>query len=308
MEDRQLSFETDLYGRDTEDWWRYVQDVFEAHGFFEPLGEDHFAGFLEAGNKLLVTFENAEIIRTDNPSAEPRGFGYARYEGWSHLALVSTHESWFRTEEVVAFFDKMIDDDFFDDFESVLFYGGGNGTSYAAAAYSVASPGASVITLRPQATLDPQSASWDTRFTDVRKLNFSDRYGYAPEMIEGADHVFVAYDPFDILDTCHADMFRKPHVELLPCPLMGDDLENTFERMGILDVMLRLAMDRSLDRSRFMQLLRARRYDEPYVRNLVDHLIRNRRKKSARAICAYMMNRGSVSYFQRKLKDLERSR
>ena len=305
MEDRQLTFETDLTGRDTQEWWRAVQVVFEAHGFFEPLGADHFAGFLEAGNKLLITFENAQYVRANNPDAEPRGFVYTRFEGWSHLALVSTTESWFRTPEVIAFFDKMIDDGFFDDFEEVLFFGGGNGTSYAAAAYSVVAPGASVIALRPQATLEAQSTAWDTRFRHVRRQNFSDRYGYAPEMIEGADHVFVAYDPFDAMDACHAGMFRRPHVALLPCPLFGDDLETAFDRMGILDVMLRLAMDRSLDRARFARLLRARRYDQAYVRNLVEYLLAHRREGLARMVCAYMLRRGATSYFERKLSDLE---
>ncbi|MEJ6745505.1 MAG: hypothetical protein QNK98_01850 [Yoonia sp.] len=51
----------------------------------------------------------------------------------------------------------MIDDGFFEDFYNVLFYGTHGGT-YAAAAYSVAAPGCTVLALRPQATLDPRIA------------------------------------------------------------------------------------------------------------------------------------------------------
>ena len=305
MEDRQLSFNTSLTDLDSNAWVGAIDDICDDFGFFEQLGRDHCAGFLEAGNNLLVTFENAESVRAYNLDAEPRGFAYARHDGWSHLALISFTESWFRDPAVYAFFDRMIDDGFFEDFQNVLFHGSDDGAAYAAAAFSVAAPGASVIALRPQATLEARTTGWDKRYNSARKTNFTNRYGYAPEMIEAAKHVFIAYDPYEHLDAGHAALFRKPHVTMLPCPLIGTQLDRAFDRMGIHDVMIKLAMDRNLDSKRFAQLLRARRYDQVYIRKLVQHLTKENHDEFAQVICRYMLNRGSSSFFEMKLEELQ---
>lgn len=307
MEDPQLSFETKLDGLDTNSWIGAIDDICDDLGFFEQLGRYHCAGFLEAGNKLLVTFENAESVRAYNIDAEPRGFAYARHDGWSHLAFISFTESWFRDPAIYAFFDRMIDDGFFEDFKKVLFYGGDGGAAYAAAAYSVAAPGATVIALRPQATLEARTTNWDRRYRFARKKNFANRYGYAPEMVDAAAEVFIAYDPYEHLDACHAALFRKPHVTSLPCPLMGSQLDRAFDRMGIHDILLKLAMDGDLDAKRFTQLLRARRYDQVYVRNLVKHLIKESHDGFAQTICRYMLKRGGgggSSFFKKTLDKL----
>jgi hypothetical protein len=307
MEDPQLSFETKLTGLDTNSWIGAIDDICDDLGFFEQLGRYHCAGFLEAGNKLLVTFENAESVRAYNIDAEPRGFAYARHDGWSHLALISFTESWFRDPAIYAFFDRMIDHGFFEDFKKVLFYGGDGGAAYAAAAYSVAAPGATVISLRPQATLEARTTNWDRRYRFARKKNFANRYGYAPEMVDAAAEVFIAYDPYEHLDSCHAALFRKPHVTSLPCPLMGSQLDRAFDRIGIHDILLKLAMDGDLDAKRFAQLLRARRYDQVYVRNLVKHLIKESHDDFAQTICRYMLKRGgggTSSFFKKTLDKL----
>ncbi len=307
MQDPQLTIDTDLTDLEANAWFAQVDDICDEHGFFEQLGAEHCVGFLEAGNNLLVTFENAQTVRAHNTDAEPRGFAYARHDGWSHLALMSFGESWFRDDAVFDFFDRMIDDGFFDDFERIVFHGA-DGGGYAAAAFSVAAPGATVIALRPQATLDAGMAGWDPRYKMHRRANFTGRYGYAPEMIDGARKVFITYDPIQRLDAIHAALFRKPHVTPLPCPLLGSQLDRAFDRLGIHDVMIKLAMDGSLDARRFAQLLRARRYDQTYARNLVHRLISTNHKSLARIICTYMLQRGKDAFFAKKLQELSGAR
>ncbi len=304
MEDRQLAIETDLKDLEANDWLTEVDEICEEFGFFEQLGTAHCAGFLEAGNNLLVTFENAENVRAYNLDAEPRGFAYARHDGWSHLALISFTESWFRDEAVYGFFDRLVDEEFFGDFSQIVFYGGDGGAAYAAAAFSVAAPGATVIALRPQATLDAGTAGWDQRYKPARIHDFNGRYGYAPEMIEGADKVFIAFDPHQRLDAMHAALFRKPHVTSLPCPLLGDALDRAFDRMGIHDVLIKLAMDYALDKKRFVQLLRARRYDQTYARTLVRRLIMTNHPKLALIVCEYVLRRGPNPFFEQKRAEL----
>ena len=62
---------------------------------------------------------------------------------------------WFRYPKVHAYFNRLVDDGFFDDLDKVVFYGAGP-CGYAAATFSVAAPGATVVAIQPQATLDPR--------------------------------------------------------------------------------------------------------------------------------------------------------
>lgn len=296
MQNLPLTISTSLVDLDPNHWFAEIDNLYDSLGFFEQLGPAHCAGFLEAGNNLLVTFENAESIRAHNPGAQPRGFAFTQQDGWSHLALISFHESWFRDKAVYDFFDRMVDDGFFEDFEKVVFHGT-DGGGYAAAAFSVAAPGSTVIALRPQAALDPKTAGWDPRYKAQRMHDFSERYGYAPEMIDAAKQVFIAFDPVQRLDAMHAALFRKPHVVMLPCTLLGTQLDQAFDRLGIHDVMIRLAMEGKLCRVRFSQLLRARRYDQAYMQTLVIRLIDINHPGLARIICLYYLRRRRDVFF-----------
>ena len=64
-----------------------------------------------------------------------------REHRWSHMALISDSDTWFRDPAVYGWFDRLVDEGFFDEFDRVLFYGAGP-CGYAAAAFSVSAPGA----------------------------------------------------------------------------------------------------------------------------------------------------------------------
>ena len=53
------------------------------------------------------------------------GWDHGAALGWSHLCMVSRGDTWFRDRRVYGFFDRLIDDGFFEDFEQVIFYGAG---------------------------------------------------------------------------------------------------------------------------------------------------------------------------------------
>ncbi len=71
MNDRQLAIDINLTDLTPTIGWVEIDDFCEDHGFFEQLGREHCAGFLEAGNKLLVTFENAQFVRENNLMPNP---------------------------------------------------------------------------------------------------------------------------------------------------------------------------------------------------------------------------------------------
>jgi hypothetical protein len=206
----------DLGDLSEAEWLARLDALGEEHGFARTLGPQHHAVFIEAGKRLLVTFESVDQARR-NPGALPRGFDQVTRNGWSVLCLFSRGETWFRDPAVWRAFDRWTDEGFLEDFERVLFVGTGSG-GYAAAAFSVAAPGARVLALRPYATLDPAVAGWDRRHPAARRKDWTTRYGYAPAMLDAADRAVVLHDPALVPDSMHASLFTRPNVTSLRVP------------------------------------------------------------------------------------------
>lgn len=303
MNDMRLKFEAEMTGLAPDDWYARLEEIADDLGYYEPLGKSHCAAFLDAGTNLYVTFENAETIQKSNAGAEPRGFHYTRQEGWSHLAIISDGESWFRDPAIYRYFDRLIDDGFFEDFDNVLFHGA-NAGGYAAAAYSVAAPGCTVLAIRPQATLDPRVTGWDVRYTDQRRKNFTDRYGYAPDMIDAADHTFILFDPLQRLDAGHVAMFTKPAMTPLRCMALGNKIDIALDAMGVHDDLIVAAMTKTLTEGGFNTILRARRDYALYLRSLYLHMIKTDHPVMAANVCAYVLRKEHDTFFAKKLQEL----
>lgn len=298
-----LEFESQLGRLTPEDWYARIEEIAEEHGNFTPLGDNHFASFLDAGTKLLVTFENAEDIRKSSKGAEPRGFAYTRTEGWSHLAIISQTESWYRDPAIYRYFDRLIDDGFFEDFDKVLFHGTGGG-GYAAAAYCVASPGCNVLALRPQATLDPRIAGWDTRYVKQRKHDFNDRYGFAPDMIDAANHAYIGFDPMQRFDATHAAIFTKRNVTSLRMNGLGGKLDLALDSIGVLSDLMVATMDNTLTDQMFNSAMRERRTNDAYIRTLYSRMMATDHPILAANVCAYVLRTRENEFFAKKLDEL----
>jgi hypothetical protein len=246
--------------------WARLAELGRAHGRFETLGPDHGALFVEDGPRLLVSFEFAP---PGSRGADlPLGLELAQRRGWSALCIVAHVPRWFRDTPVQDHFDHLAETSFFDDFEQVLFYGAGMG-GYGAAAYSLAAPGATVLALSPQATLDPARAGWDGRFRRARRLDFTDRYGFAPDMAEAAARVFILHDPWELADAIHAGMFSRPHMIPLRARGLGPAPEAGLSALNLLRPVVEAAMAGELTPQGFAAQYRARRAHAPYLTALV---------------------------------------
>ncbi len=296
------TLDMDIAGLDLPAWFAALGEIGEEFGYFERVGPRHGALFIDSGPQLLVTFETVDEIRK-RPEQAPRGLDFAHRNGWSLLALMCEEDTWFRDRAVYALFDRLTDDGFFDDFASVLFTGAGAG-GYAAAAYSVAAPGARVLALRPQATLDPAVAGWDHRFRECRRIDFTSRYGYAPDMIDAAARVHVLHDPCRPLDAMHAALFRRPNVTVLAAPLSGPRPERLLDAMGILAPLVETAMAGTLDRAGFARRWRARRQNAAWLQALVARLETRGRFALAARVCLHALALGHRQVFARKIEDL----
>ncbi|MCW1917850.1 phosphoadenosine phosphosulfate reductase [Rhodobacter sp. KR11] len=283
-----------------EDWVERMAEIGQAGGWFRAVANDHQALFLDNGRSLLVTFDTHRTA-FERPRKLPVGMDLADECDWSHLCILARKHPWFRSDAVYALFDQLIDEGFFDGFDRVLFYGGGP-LGYAAAAFSVAAPGARVLLLNPIATQSPGLAGWDDRFREAKRMDFATRYGFAPDMVEAASDVTVIADPCQKMDAMHSALFTGPHIRHFTARRGGSDLEAQFSRMGILNHLLAAAMEGSLTLSRFATLWRRRRSDGTYLR----HLQMSAAAHPAReiAICRNVVARLDQKRFRRRLAEL----
>lgn len=290
--------------QEQEAQWHARLDVPGAAARVEPLGPGHAAILAEEDAVLLVTFERAADILSEPADGQPLAATLAEAAGWSRLTLVSEGESWFRDPAIYAYFDRLEDEGFFDGYDRVIFYGAGP-CGYAAAAYSVAAPGAVVIALNPQATLEPARAGWDDRFRAARRLDFTSRYGFAPDMAQAAAQVFVIYDPTSAPDAMHAALFGGDNVTRLRAPLGGPDIQAEMMALGVLPELVDAAGEAHLTPLVFHRLYRARRRHLPYLRRLVDRLEAAERPWLAALACRNIAARLKRPRFARRQARLE---
>lgn len=294
-----------LAGLPTPEWRDRLMAIADDNGMSQRLGEKHFATFLDQNGTLLVTFETVQGIQALSKAALPLGMEIAQAQGWSHLCLVSEGDTWFRDPRVYGFFDQLVDDGFFEEFDQVLFYGAGP-CGYAAAAFSVAAPGATVVAVQPQATLDPRMTEWDNRFPEMRRTSFTDRYGYAPDMLDAAEQAFVLYDPAQELDAMHATLFQRPNVTRLRMWYMGSALQTRLLEMRLLHRVLVQARKRRLNRLTFARLYRARRDNLSYLLSFSNMLDARDRSALNVILCRNVIARLNARRFRRRLVALEK--
>lgn len=271
-----------------------------AMGFQRELDAQHSVTFIDRGPDLLVTFEPVGDTLARGSSGLPLGLDFVEDKNWSLLHFSANAETWFRSEAMYGFVDELVDDAFFENFDQVTFYGSGMG-GYAAAAYSVAAPGAVVVALSPQATLARWRTEWETRFLASRRMKFDDRYGYAPEMLEGSSAAFILYDPTEQLDTVHANHFVGPNIHALKCRHFRDRIEVSLQEMNLLHQIIEKAGAGELTPTEFYKLLRARRENSRFLRNLLFHLDDLGNPMLMALFCSNVLSRMQAPAFRKRL-------
>ncbi|MEM6825695.1 MAG: phosphoadenosine phosphosulfate reductase [Pseudomonadota bacterium] len=284
------------------EWLSELAEIGRSRGYFRRLGLRHNAIHIAGSDDVLVVgFDTIATARSGSASGIPHGMLLSEVHGWSHLSLLAHEPTWFRDEQVQHFVDRLTDQGFFESYERVIFYGvGSNG--YAAAAYSVAAPGATVILTSPQATLDPNIAPWDDRFSRYRRVDFRRRYGYAPDMIDAADRVVLFYDPFEDLDAMHAALFRGPQVLKIRVRHGGAGLGRLLQEMNVISQVVTAAGHGYLTETHIYRALQRRRRHLPYLRNLLNRLHVEERHMLVGLLCRYVTTDRNAPRFRHHLE------
>jgi pimeloyl-ACP methyl ester carboxylesterase len=219
-----------------EAWRATLADIVEKDGFFKEISARHKAIYIpqtgEAGKTLVVVFDNLDDVRQDNERL-PWAVDFISSQGWSALGFMAHGPTWYRDENVYDFFDGLRDDGFFDGFDRVVFYGTSMG-GYAAATFSAASPGTTVVAINPQATLDREVANWEKRYRPAWKYDYTSRYGYAPDMVKSAERMWLFFDSQGVADSMHASLFQGDNITKVRCPFMGHGMLSVWREIGVL--------------------------------------------------------------------------
>jgi hypothetical protein len=304
MQDFASLTETTLDGLSWSEWTAtisdHLNDDHESGAYAEPLDAHHMAIFIPKGTTLLVSFEAHHRIEDVSDKAHPLGWAMVEALGWSHLCLACERDTWFRDNRVFGYFDRLIDEGFFEEFDNVIFYGAGS-CGYAAAAFSVAAPGARVFAIQPQATLDPRVAEWDDRFLAMRRTAFDTRFGYAPDMLDAAQTAFVLYDPDIELDAMHAALFTRPNVTKFRMRFLGPQMDAELMQMKVLLRALAQLSAGKLTRLNLAKLYRARREVAGYQFSLLKATLRDDRHLLTRLLAGAVLARRDTPPFRKAL-------
>ncbi len=289
------------------EWLNALKVIGETDGYFTELTDAHAAVFIEQSHDVLfVAFETLFGIRSVSDSGMPLAFDICESRGWSHLSLIAQKQDWFRHKNIWAYVDRLVDYGFFDDFDQVIFYGAGM-CGYAAAAYSVAAPGSTVISIAPQATLDRRLTEWDDRFPSTRRLDFRTRYGFAPDMTEAAGAVFVVYDPDEKEDAMHASLFDGDNTHTVHYRRgRAGAIEADLRSMSIIAKLADSAVAGDLDANRFAQIMSARKRHVPYLRALLARVLAEDRPALTRQLCRAVLANQPIPRFKHHLEAAER--
>ncbi|MEM6387436.1 MAG: phosphoadenosine phosphosulfate reductase [Pseudomonadota bacterium] len=288
------------------EWLEALRHLGDAHGSFSELGDAHSAVFVEKQHKVLfVAFETIFGIRSASETGLPLAFDLCERRDWSHMTLIAHTQSWFRDKSVFGFVDRLIDYGFFDQFDRVIFYGAGM-CGYAAGAFSVAAPGATVLMVAPQATLSRSVTGWDARFPSARRISFGRRYSDASHLVSAAETAVVLYDPDETEDAMHASLFRSDNV-IRHRYRRGSAgaIETDLRSLSLIARLAELAADGQLSAARVATALRARRRHVPYLRALLSRVLSEERPKLTVWLCRAVLAKQPLPRFRHHLERAE---
>jgi hypothetical protein len=253
------------------DWLRGLDD--HAPDGLDVLGSDHAAHYVDGNDVLLVAFSlwspQAQAVAA---SPLPASLIAARAQGWSVLSLLARRADWFRAPVIAAYLEAQRMAEFFAGFQRVIFYGTGMG-GYAACLFAAETPGAEVLALAPQATLDPAIAGWDDRFPRARRLDFGDVQGFAPDRLAQAKEATLVFDPAQKFDAMHAALFRGPNIQLLRAPGLGPKPEAALQALDLLAPLFAAMAQGALDQAALARLIRPVRRDKVGLLQRAQHCL-----------------------------------
>ncbi|NEX45355.1 hypothetical protein [Pseudotabrizicola algicola] len=283
-------------------WTEIATALAGKEGFFRE-SPDHSLLFIQRSDTLVVTFDNLDIAMGKREDRRPWGFSFIEKQGWSMLGVMANGWTWYRDPWVWQQFDDLRASGFFQRFKRVVFYGASMG-GYAACAFVAACPGADVVAISPQSTLNRGLVPWETRYHTAWARDWTGPYADASQSSQAAGRVFLLYDPYEPLDSGHADRFEASNVVKLRAPLLGHRLGSSLQQMGILAPITLAALNGTLTEAEFYRTLRARKTFPRYQRELFKRALDRGRPGLARKLGRWVLVRGDNRFIRQGMQAL----
>lgn len=266
---------------------RWLDDLLTTRhrrGFFISSNEFGLQHTFRSRNVLYVGFDNLASVRSPSRHRDPWGYEIAERSEWSGLGVLCYKPNWFRIPELFDEMQRLRDNGFFDQFAKVVWAGTSMG-AYAACAFSSLAPGSTVIAFSPQATLDPEIASWDKRYPTGSAADWTGPFANCAESLKSAGKAWVVYDPHVSEDNRHAEMLSGDSVTLLRARHASHFTAQYLAQVGILGKFVRNCVLDDMSEAQFYSLYRAgrsyRRYLTGFVNQISSHPSLDRRRKVA---------------------------
>jgi len=217
---------------------------------------------------LLVSFDNLADVNDRSALRVPWGYKFARDRDASHLGVFAHKPFWYRDPGLIARLERLAADGFFEGYGRVLFAGVSMG-GFGALTFSRLVPGAHVLAIDPQSTLDEALVPWEERYERGRKQDWSLAYGDAANQLATAACVNVLYDPHIEPDRRHFERLRGASVTGLKCWFGNHKTAVFLRRMDLLKPVMEAALFDELTPALFYRLYRKRQVMPWYTRKLL---------------------------------------
>ena len=135
-------------------WLDEIRPGADGEGFVEKNLRHSLLFIKRPVNRLLVSFDNLSNVGNTHVTREPWGFKFGKDNNISHLGIMAHVSDWYRDPVLIERFQRLAKDGFFDGYDRVVFAGVSMG-GYAAIAFGSLVPGAHIVSVNPQSTLNP---------------------------------------------------------------------------------------------------------------------------------------------------------
>ena len=262
---------TDTDHKNIPGWYGEIFPAGPSDGWYHRSGE-HAASFVDRGkSQLVVSFDNLSDAGYPHPDIEPWAAKFVHDNCWSHLGVYARGPSWYRDANLITFFEKLRDDGFFAGFERVAMIGTSMG-GFAALTFSSLSPGATVVALSPQTTLNTALVPWEDRFAKGRARDWTLPYSDAATQVDALGRAYVLYDPFFEPDKRQVMRLPQDRVIHLKGFGFGHKTAVVLRRMDKLKFVMQEAIEGTLKASVFQDIARARKDIYLYRISMEAHL------------------------------------
>ncbi|MFN3211350.1 MAG: glycosyltransferase family 2 protein, partial [Roseovarius sp.] len=239
-------------------WFDELRPGGEGEGFLERHLRHSLMFVRRPVNRLLVTFDNLSNVNDSSAEREPWAFKFAQDVNISHLGVMAHVADWYRDGDLIARFEKLRDEGFFEGYDRVIFAGVSMG-GFAAIAFGSLVPGAHVVSVNPQSTLDTGLVPWETRYEGGRRQDWTLPLSDAAALTAGLGRVSIFYDPYHALDKQHVGRFAGDNIRVFHCRHSDHKTAVFLRKIGALKPVMQAAIFGEIDDAEFYRLYRARR-------------------------------------------------